>query len=907
MKQIASMKQLILTLALVLVVSLILTAQKEEIKPDRWTPKDVIHTEYLGSPVFSFDNQMVVWSKRRAVKKKDRFVSDLYLTRLDLEKDGKYKTIRLTNSDENDFGAFFSRDNETIYFRSSRDKGDKLWSLSIYGGEPQKVHEFKNGISNVQWQNDSMFLFTANDGKSWYEQELKEKKDNVLVVEDEEHWTITKIYAFDLKQKKIKRLTENAFPIRSYAVSKDEQYLVYSTTQSRHYAADANPKPKHYLQNLTTGERQQILANVHSPYGFQFTSDSKGFYFASELTNDPKWNGPGIGQLNYYDLSRQQHQNIDLNWDWGMEGGFSVIENDVLVSLANGTTRKWAFYAKKSGWQKKNLELGEKAEHVSVSTISEDYQKIIYRYSTASKLPKYYIADLKKTDNLQFEAEKEFVQLNGKLQKKAITKSEPIKWKGWKGEEVTGILYYPENYEAGKRYPLMVSIHGGPSSVTLDSWAERWSTYPNILAQRGAFVLKPNYHGSSNHGLAFVESIAGNYYDPELEDITKGIDFLAEKGYVDTDQMGVMGWSNGAILATMLTVRYPDLFKVACPGAGDVNWTSDYGTCRFGVSFDQHYFGGAPWDDMNGKTYNENYILKSPLFELEKVKTPTIIFHGSEDRAVPRDQGWEYYRALQQAGKTEVRFLWFPGQPHGLGKITHQMRKMEEELAWIDKYLFKKAEEKNEALKEGSPLAMLLERSFSEQSGNYGILVKGTLMPEMDEIKEDSTAISCFEVTNAQFAAFNSKFKFAAAHSNHPALVSAQQASAYTKWLSEKSGKTYRLPNEKEAKDFHKKALSIASKENTLNAWAGYILNPKDAENLKTAIKDKATAMLKPVGTYKATKIGAAKVYDLGGNVAEYYGTAGATYGFGASDYVDTATREAAVNSDLKGFRVIRE
>jgi dipeptidyl aminopeptidase/acylaminoacyl peptidase len=113
----------------------------------------------------------------------------------------------------------------------------------------------------------------------------------------------------------------------------------------------------------------------------------------------------------------------------------------------------------------------------------------------------------------------EVVKLNKKLAKKKITKSEVVEWIGWNGETVNGLLYYPEDYKEGRAYPLMLSIHGGPSGADLDNWSERWSTYPQLLAQRGSFVLKPNYHGSSNHGLKWVESIKKNYYDPEMEDI----------------------------------------------------------------------------------------------------------------------------------------------------------------------------------------------------------------------------------------------------------------------------------------------------------------------------------------------------------------------------------------------------
>jgi len=169
------------------------------------------------------------------------------------------------------------------------------------------------------------------------------------------------------------------------------------------------------------------------------------------LTNDPKWNGAGIGQVHYYDLASKTHQKINLDWEWGMEGGFRVIGNDLLVSLANGITRKWAYYAKNEGWRKKELGLGEQTEHISISTISKDSKKIVYNYSTSSKMPKYYVADLQKDVGVRFTSVKELVKLNGNLAKKSITKSEQIKWKGWKGEEVTGLLYYPENYEAGKQ------------------------------------------------------------------------------------------------------------------------------------------------------------------------------------------------------------------------------------------------------------------------------------------------------------------------------------------------------------------------------------------------------------------------------------------------------------------------
>jgi dipeptidyl aminopeptidase/acylaminoacyl peptidase len=887
-----------------------LVMAQDENDPTRWTPDDIIHTESMREVAFSPDKQMLVWTKRRGLKEKDKFVSDIYLTRLDVRKDGKFLTIPLTQSEESDYSPLFSRDGEKIYFLSSRDEGKKLWALSIYGGEAREVHEFENGISDIKWLSDSSLAFTAHDGKTLYEQQMEKKKDNTIVVEDSVHWTTKKVYVFDLKDQSIKRLSENRYPVGRYAVSRDGRWMITALQMSPHYPADAQPKTQYFLYDLQNDEKTRILEGLQTPRSFAFSPDHQGFYFTAELSSDPDWNGAGISELYYFDLSDQDYQKLNLDHEWGLGGSIALTADGVIAHLANGATRQLAHYRKEGDtWQKQMLQIGEgMEEHIGSFTLSEDGTHIVFDYSTAGRLPEFYLSELEtRRKQLSFAELQEVVSLNDKLKKKPKARYEVLRWQGYNDDAVTGLLYYPEDYEEGKKYPLVLSIHGGPSGVDLDLWRERWSTYPNIFSQRGAFVLKPNYHGSSNHGLDFVESIKGNYYEPELEDITAAIDLLAERGMVDKDQLGVMGWSNGAILTTMLTVRYPDMFKAAAPGAGDVNWTSDYGTCRFGVSFDQSYFGGAPWDDSNGKFFNENYIIKSPLFELEKVKTPTIIFHGSEDRAVPRDQGWEYYRALQQVDRAPVRFLWFPGQPHGLQKLTHQKRKMEEEIAWFDRYLFENYEPDNEAFKEDSPLARLLQKKKASQAGNlYGVQHEGKLIPQVEALDEDSISVGIFEVTNAQYQAYKPEHSFDPTKANFPVYgLKLKEAQAYVDWLKELSGEDYRLPTKREARKWHKMALKKAGQENTLNYWSGYDITPEEVDMLQEKVQEAGEALIKEVGSHKALKVGKARLYDLGGNVSEM-SAEGSSYGFSAYDYADENQKRPTAEA-YRGFRLVKE
>jgi hypothetical protein len=296
---------------------------------------------------------------------------------------------------------------------------------------------------------------------------------------------------------------------------------------------------------------------------------------------------------------------------------------------------------------------------------------------------------------------------------------------------------------------------------------------------------------------------------------------------------------------------------------------------------------------------------------MDKIKAPVLIFHGTADNNVPPAQSWSYFRALQYYGKVPVKFVMFPGEPHGPRKLTHQMRKVEEEMAWFDKYFFKTTPVENEALKAGSPLDFALKtNNIARTGGNYGSTLAGkgksVLLPEV--VKRGEIEIGRFEVTRAQFAAFDKNYKVDPGTENYPANgVAFEQAKAYAEWLSKLTGQSWRLPTEKEAAGWHDKKDG----ENTLDYWAAYAPNPDDTNRLRQKVKELGgnAPLLKPVGTFAGQgQEDQELVFDLGGNVAEWVALPdgkGKAEG-GSADCPSDPRSKCAAAAEYIGFRVVR-
>jgi dipeptidyl aminopeptidase/acylaminoacyl peptidase len=820
---------------------------------------DVVHMESAGEFEISPDGGWVVWVKTVPNKSKNKRNSHVYLTSVTDE-----VSVQLTRGDNNDRSPKFSPDGERVAFLSARGKKAKtqIYLLDLRGGEAKKITGAQMGVREFAWLDDDTFLFSAREDSTLRERTLTKDKDDVIVVSDQEHYAPVRLFKYEIKDKKTMRLTANPGVMTGFALSPDGKWVVTSENQSVDYRYDFRVPPRQYLMNLESEDRDEIFDAPHiDPYDFKWAADSRGFYCRRRAASDTTDTYVGITRLYFYDVAEQTLTRVIDEWENGLGRAWYVVEDGVVAALAGGTRDRVAHVIHDGN--DVDVRYLQTERSVRLAGAQRDGKRIIYFSSNASSIPEVFTATVSRD---QIENKRKLIDLHESLTKKTLVQSEVIRWAGARGDTVEGVLYYPAGYDTAYSYPLVSVIHGGPSGVDPDFFTERWSNYPHLLASKGTFVLKVNYHGSGNYGLAWVESIKEHYYELEVPDILTGIDHLVAQGNVDDEALGIMGWSNGSILAIAACIE-SDRFKVLCAGAGDVNWTSDYGNCAFGAAFDNAYFGGPPWENP------QVYIDKSPLFRMTELKTPTLIMFGAQDTSVPVEQGWEHFRAMQQIGAAPVRFLLFPGTGHGLRKLSHQKRKMEEELAWFDRYLFDTYEKKNEAFDERSPLAWALEKSNVKKVGYLiGEELDASIVPEIVEM--EGIRVSRFEVTRAQFSAFDPNYSYSPGTDNHPVTeISPPLAQAYCLWLIEKTGKTYRLPTEEEMEKLLSAAKSNLAHENNLEYWIGFTPTPDESGMIRDKIDEleETRLLIEPVGSFRpaGTKDGAG-IYDLGGNVAEW-------------------------------------
>ncbi|HZZ77955.1 MAG TPA: S9 family peptidase [Gemmataceae bacterium] len=256
-----------------------------------------------------------------------------------------------------------------------------------------------------------------------------------------------------------------------------------------------------------------------------------------------------------------------------------------------------------------------------------------------------------------------------------------VSWKGARGDQVEGILELPPDYKKGDKVPLVVEIHGGPTTATYFK-LQYWIYGRTLLPAKGYAVLCPNYRGSTGYGDKFTADLIGHENNLDVEDILKGVDALVERGIADPDKLAVTGWSNGGYLTNCLITKTPR-FKAAISGAGIVDAIMEWGSNdepAYAMVFKQ----GLPW------TNPEKYHKASSTYQLGNIKTPTLIHVGGNDDRCPPGHSKMLYRALKEYLHVPTELVVYPGEGHGIMKYRNRRAKLEWDLAWLDRHVMGK-------------------------------------------------------------------------------------------------------------------------------------------------------------------------------------------------------------------------
>jgi dipeptidyl aminopeptidase/acylaminoacyl peptidase len=287
-------------------------------------------------------------------------------------------------------------------------------------------------------------------------------------------------------------------------------------------------------------------------------------------------------------------------------------------------------------------------------TKDKDSGKFIIRYSDPENPLDYYYSEPE-----NFNDRDKWIRLtNSTPQVKGflLGKYETINWKSTDDTTIEGILIKPVNYKKDRKYSLIVQIHGGPHQGCRNDFSASCLDYVHIFSANDYVVFQPNYRGSTGYGEKFKKGIVGDFFGLSFDDIMTGVDYLIERGIVDPDSMGIMGWSAGGDLSNGALVC-TNRFKAISTGAGGV------------VYYD--------WD---------NYVFKeSPLKYIKNAKTPTLI-HCGEDDTNNIHQCEELHTALKKLG-VPTEFIVYPNMGHGIYDMRYQMVKMQAEFNWFEKWI----------------------------------------------------------------------------------------------------------------------------------------------------------------------------------------------------------------------------
>jgi dipeptidyl aminopeptidase/acylaminoacyl peptidase len=641
--------------------------------------EDYFAFETVGDPHFSPDGASIAYTVTTVDQKLNRRSTNIWI----VPADGSHEPARVTTAPQSSTSPRWSPDGKWIAFLSTRpaasdaDAGtavaarNQVWLLPMSGGEPRRATTLVNGVQGFSWSPDGTRLVcVSRTGPS----------DTMKSPSDVRHY----------------KHANYKFNDTGWFDDKRAHLFVVDVRSGR-------------ANQITSGDDWNDADPQWSPDGAKiaFVSDRTGKEFDEGRNRDiwvidaaggsptkvvdrpepdssPRWSPDGATIAFVSANEERAHPKI---WLVAASGGTPRLAADGLDLIPTGL--RWAtdgtalyfesgikgashlFRLDLAARRAAQVTNGDRTVHLV--DVNGKTGKVVYAVNDPVHLDDLYVADASGAN------EHQLTHLNAALWKQlTLSQVERVAFKGADGWDVDGFLMKPVGFDPSKKYPMVLTIHGGPAGMLGFDWYHEFQVY----ASHGWAVFFTNPRGSTGYGEKFERGVQMEWGGKAYTDIMNGVDaVLARNPWIDKDRLGVTGGSYGGFMTNWI-VSHTNRFKAAVTLRSISNFVSDDGT-RDGMYGHATDFGGDIFAAF------DNYWNASPLKYVKNVKTPTLVLHSDSDFRVPIEQGEQWFRALQHFG-VPSEIVFFPRENHNLtrtGEPKHLVESINWQVYWFEKYL----------------------------------------------------------------------------------------------------------------------------------------------------------------------------------------------------------------------------
>ena len=648
---------------------------------------DMIKLHRVSAPQISADGKWAAFAVSTPDMEANRNASNVWMVST-----AGGEAIQVTQSGH-DSSPAWSPDGKMLAFLSSRDGNSQVYLLSMEGGEAKKLTTLSTGADLFRWAPDgktiaftsAVYVDCKDDACNTKRDEEKEKSKVKARVYDHllfrhwDHWSEGKrshLFVMPADGTAPARdLTPGAdhdIPpdergeVNDFAFSPDGKEICYTAVPDKVEAISTNGEL--FIVPVAGGEPKKITTNPGFEGNPVYSPDGQHIAYHAQLTagyEADRW------RVMLYDRKSGKSESIsdafdrsatNLSWSPDSKTIYFLAENETLQPV-------YAMEARMGATPKKVVD-----GYNSGYSFSADGKTLVTERTSLTMPGELFVAAGDGSGMKQLTH-----QNDAALATLELNAPEKFWFEGAEGTKVEAMLVKPPQFAAGKKYPMLVLLHGGPQTMWTDAWGYRWNA--EVFSAAGYVTLMINRRGSTGYGQKFTDEITNDWGGRAYGDVMKGIDAaIAKYPFIDKTKLAAAGGSYGGYLADWLAT-HTDRFKAIVSHAGVYDKVSMYATEE--LWFEEHDMQGTPW------TAPENYKKWSPSTyagELGKYKTPTLVVCGEKDYRVPYTQSLEFFSALQRQG-VPSKIMIFPDEGHWVLKPQNAQLWYKTFLDWVGAYV----------------------------------------------------------------------------------------------------------------------------------------------------------------------------------------------------------------------------